>query len=169
MARRTLTRRERLLVIAAAAIFFSMIFLPAGRVLSRKYRETHSELAAAVQRLDEARELRQAILEQRKGRDLIAERVSAGKGDFDLYSYAGDVLGELGLKEVARFKILVAPARLNLISIELDGIGLEDLVKLMHSLQHSDHLVALELLNKIEVAKDNKGLNCAITLSSPRA
>jgi hypothetical protein len=169
MVRRAFTRRERLLITLATVILFSIVILPAGRVLARKYRETHSELDAAVHRLSEARDLRRAILEQRKGSELIAQRVSAGSGDFDLYNFASSVIDQLGLKEAAQFRSLVAPARLNLISIELEGIGLDDLVRLMHALQHGDHLVALELLYNLEAAKDNKGLNCSITLSSPRA
>ena len=168
MARRSFTRRERLLVIAAAIIFFSMIFLPAGRILSREYRQTHAELGAAVHRLSEARDLRREILEQRKGAELIAQRMSSGTGDFDLYNFTGSVLDKLGLKEAARFKSVLGPQRVYLVSIELEGIGLEDLVKLMHALQHSDHLVALELINNIEATRDKKGLNCSITISSPK-
>ena len=162
MARRALTKQERNLVAAAVVIFFSTIFLPAGRILAREYRATQTDLAAAEQGLQQARKLREAILEQRKGAELIAERVRAGSGDFLLFNFARTVLDQRGLTERARLQERVAPAKLSLVTIELNGISLEELIGLMSVLQDGKHLVSMELLTSIEAAKDKKGLNCSI-------
>ena len=169
MARRILTGRERFLVGAGTAVFFLMILWPSGRYLSRSYRATHEELVAAAERYHQARDLRRTVLEQRRGSELIEKRVSAGGKQFDLYNFTGTTLDRLGLKETARFKSVLSPGRVNIVSVELQGVGLNDLVDLMHALQHGENLVALELLNNIEVNRDKKGLNCSITLSSPKA
>jgi len=169
MARRALTRRERNLVAAAAMIFFSMIFLPAGRILAREYRVTQEQLAAAKDGLRQARALREAVLEQRKGAELIAERVREGSGDFLLFNYARSVIDQHRLTERAKIDQRVSLPKLNVVAIELKGISLEELIGLMSALQDGKHLVSLETLNSLEAARDRKGLDCSLSLVSPRA
>ena len=149
-------------------VFFSMIILPVGSILAREYRETQAALAEAEAGIHHARTVRKAVLEQRKGAELIAERVRAGSGNFVLFNYARTVLDQRGLTERARLQERVAPAKLSLITIDLTGISLEELIGLMSALQDGKHLVATELLSSLEAAKDKKGLNCSISLVAPR-
>jgi len=169
MAKRVLTRRERVLISAAATVFFAMIVLPLGSILSRKYRETQTALATAEQGLKDVRVTRRAVLEHRRGAELIAERVRAGSGDFVLFNFARSVVDQRGLTDRARLQERVAPAKLSLITVELNGISLEELIGLMSALQDGKHLIAMELLSTLEASRDKKGLNCSISLVAPRA
>jgi hypothetical protein len=168
MAKRILTSRERTLVAAAAIIFIGMVVLPLGGILAREYRATQTELSAAASRLDDARELRRVVLEQREGRKLIAKRVGAGGAGFSLYDFARSAVEKQGLKERARLEQPLASPGLDTVKIALDGVSLEELVGLMFTLQHGQPLITVDRLDYLRAANDNKGLDCVLTVQSPR-
>lgn len=168
MAKRVLTNREKVLVIAASVIFIGMIVLPLGSILAREYRTTQQALADASSRLEQARDLRRIVLEQREGRKLIAERVGASGAGFNLYDYTRTAVEAQGLKERARLEQPLANPGLDTVKIALDGISLEELIGLMYTLQHGKALVTVDRLDYLRAAANAKGLDCALTVQSPR-
>jgi hypothetical protein len=168
MARRTLTKRERTLVAAAIAVFFGIIILPVGSILAREYRATQVALADAEDGLKHARELRALILEQRKGADLIAQRVREGSGDFNLFNFARTIVDQQNLTDRAKLQQRIGPEKLNLIAIDLTGVSLKELIALMSALQDGKHLISVELISSIEASRDKKGLNCSLSLVAPQ-
>jgi len=168
MAKRELTNREKLLIIGAAVIFIGMVVLPLGSILAREYRVTQRELANAATRLDQARDLRRVVLEQREGRKLIAKRVGAAGAGFSLFDYARTSIDKQGLTERARLETPLANPGLDTVKIALDGVSLEELIGLMYTLQHGDALVTVDRLDYLRAAANAKGLDCALTVQSPR-
>lgn len=168
MAKRVLTGREKLLVAGAAVVFIGMIILPLGNFLAREYRRTQTELAAASARLEQARDLRRVVLEQREGRRLIAQRVGAAGAGFSLYDYARTAVEAQGLKERARLETPLASPGLDTVKIALDGVSLEELIGLMYTLQHGQALVTVDRLDYLRAAASAKGLDCALTIQAPR-
>lgn len=168
MAARVLTNREKLMIAAAAVVFIGMIVLPLGSILAREYRATQTALSEATTRLHQARDLRRVVLEQREGRKLIAKRVGAAGAGFSLYDYARSAIETQGLTERARLETPLASPGLDTVKIALSGVSLEELIGLMYTLQHSKALVTVDRLDYLRAAANAKGLDCALTVQSPR-
>jgi hypothetical protein len=168
VADRALSTRERLLILGAIVIFLSIIAVPLSQALAREYRRSGDEVTQAERRLRDAIELRRAIEQERMAQRLIAQRVGAG-GRFSLYDFAQSELTRAGLGEQMRLeKRGAASQSMEIISVTLNGVGLNEIIEFLHSAYSASRPVAVQQLEYLRPARDAKGLDCSMTLVSPR-
>lgn len=168
MAARIMTGRERVLILVAAAIFFSILILPFARGLARDYRANRTELTSARGRLSDAAELRRIIEEERAAQKLIAERMGAG-ARFSLYDFTQSALTQSGLGGRMRLeKRGAASQQLEVVNVAINNVSLDELINFLHEMYGAGRPVALHQLDFIRPARDNKGIDCSMTLMSPR-
>lgn len=168
MASRALSARERMLILAGIAVFFSVVTVPFARGLARDYRENRQALHEATARLRDVGQLRQILEEERAAREQIVERM--GRGDrFSLYDYAQTELTRAGLGDRMRLeKRGAANQYVEVVSISLSGVGLKELTDFLHRTYSAGRPIALQQLDFLRPARDGKGLDCSMTLMSPR-
>lgn len=168
MAQRTLTLRERALILGAAIVFVSIIVVPIARGFARDYREVKMELRNAGTRLEQARSLREAVLAERAAQRIIAQRVSAQGRQFNLYDYTNATLTRLDLRDRMRLEKRLGTERIDSVDVTLTNVSLKEFVDFLHALNESGQLVALRSLSYLRPAQGNKGLDCSMTLTAPR-
>jgi type II secretory pathway component PulM len=168
VAQRELSTRERILVIGAVVVFLSIVTVPFARALASDYRQGRAELEEARARLRDASQLHHAIEAERAAKKLIAERIGAG-GKFSLYDFTQSTLTRAGMGERMRLeKRGAASQSLEVVSVSLNGVGLNQLIEFLHATYSADRPVAVQQLDFLRPARDGKGLDCSMTLMSPR-
>lgn len=168
MPKRTLTLRERALILGAAIIFVSLIVVPIARAFARNYDQTKADVHAAALRLRDARELRETILEQREAQRIIAERVGRQGERFNLYDYTNSTLARVGLRDRMQLEKKVSSDRLDVVRVTLNNVSLQEFVDLLHTLGEGGHLVTVQNLTYLRPAPEDKGLECSMLLAAPR-
>jgi hypothetical protein len=160
--------RERAMILVAVAVFFSILTVPFARGLARDYRDSRANLAEARDRLRSAGQLRQVVVEEREARKLIAERIGADQR-FNLYEFVQSSLTGAGLADRMRLeKRGAASQSMEVVSVSISNVGLEELVAFLHSAYSASRPVAMQQLDYLRPSRDGKGLDCSLTLMSPR-
>lgn len=168
MARRELSLRERALILVALTVLLSIVAVPLARALSRNYNESRTELAQAQDRLQSATQLRQIVVEERAARELIAEKIGRDVR-FNLYEFVQSALTRAGMADRMRLeKRGAASQSMEVVSVSLNGVGLEELIDFLHGAYSGSRPVAMQQLDYLRPARDGKGLDCSLTLMSPR-
>lgn len=168
MATRTLSVRERLMVLAAIAVLLAIVTVPFARGLARDYRESRDALREATARLRDAGQLRQIIEDERTARELIAKRMGRDER-FSLYDYTQSALTRAGFGDRMRLEKRGAASQyMEVVNISLSNVGLKELTDFLHSIYSAGRPVAMQQLDFLRPARDGKGLDCSMTLMSPR-
>ena len=168
MAARTLNLRERVLILIALAVFLSILTIPFARSMARDYRDSRDELAQAQERVRNAAQLRQIVVEERAARELIAQRIGRDV-QFNLYEFVQSALSRAGLGDRMRLeKRGAASQSMEVVSVSLGGVGLEELTEFLHEVYSASRPVAMQQLDYLRPSRDGKGLDCSLTLMSPR-
>lgn len=171
MARRKLQRRERIGIAMAVAVVAFAGVVPLVRNASEKHARAAAQVEQARQRLEQVRSLRAGVEGERARHRLIEERIVRRPPQFDLYSFTDTCLRDLNLKSRAKLSSKGGPygaKNQDEIEMTLEGISREELVTLLHRIYASDNLIALQRLNHLRNARDGKGLECQMTLISPK-
>lgn len=170
MALKTLATRERILI-AIAILIFAAILLPTLNRFANDYRNAKRQAHDSVLQLEEIRFMRELILEDRRGQEILRAKIAQRKPNFDLYSHINKTVREIGIQQLVTLKSGGSMAGVSIDAVDLDlrGVNMKQLIDLMHSLYESDNLITLKSLGSLRPAPGNKGLNCTMTLISPRA
>ena len=75
MARRTLVKRERIMIVGAVALFGLIFIVSGGRDFARDYERTQGQVNDATKRLNQIRQMRAIVLTERSDRRIIMDRV----------------------------------------------------------------------------------------------
>ena len=173
MAKRTLEKRERILLVAAASVALLIVILLFVRPFARDYARTQQQVEDAIGRLESARMMRELVLEERSAQRIITDRVESRAANFDLYTFANNKLKKLRLPTDAsslqsrgsRF----AGGALDVVQINLTNINMKQLVDFLYDIHSSGNLIALQRLGYLRPTRDGKGLECEMVLMAPKA
>ena len=139
-----------------------------SRRLARDYRESPTELMQATRRLHDAAQLRQLIEENRAARELIAQRMGRDER-FSLYDFTQSALTRAGMGDRMRLEKRGAASQyLEVVSVSLNGIGMKELTDFLHAMYGAGRPVAMQQLDFMRPARDGQGVDCSMTLMSPR-
>lgn len=172
MAKRKLQSRERFLIIGALAIAALILAVPRGQALARDYEQARLQAREASHRLQEMRELRALILEDRSNQRIIMDRVEARIPNFDLYSYTNASLAKYHIHDIARLQSQAsrfAGGPLDSVQLNLTGVSMKQLIDFLHEIHSSGNLIAMQRLGYLRPSRDNKGLDCEIVFMAPKA
>ncbi len=172
MPKRTLVKRERIMIVGAFAVLASIILLPFGQGFARDYERTQRQAEDAVDRLIQIRQMRELVLTERSDRRIIMDRVEARDPSFDLYSFTNASLMQLSMHDNARLQSQdsrFAGAALDVVQLNLANVNMQQIIDLLHKLHSSGNLIAMQRLGHLQPMRDGKGLECEIVLMAPKA
>ena len=172
MPRRTLAKRERIVLVGAVTLLGLILLLPPGREFARDYERTRSQADDATNRLNEIRRMRKLVLSERSARRIIMDRVEARDPNFDLYSFTNASLIQLSMNDRARLQSQgsrFAGGALDVVQLNLSNVSMEQIIDLLYKLHSSGNLIAMQRLGHLRPMNDGKGLECEIVLMAPKA
>jgi len=167
----TLRKRERVILVVGTALVVVMLAYGGLRGPWKRYRQSGEDLKSARSRLEQARDMRDAVLEARQSHEVIVERLQR-RGNFDLWTFLNDSLRRTGLVDRAALNNqpgLVRSASLSALKLTLEGVSLEELVKLLYTVYASDNLVVVYSLDNLHPTDEGEGLECTLVFVSPKA
>lgn len=172
MARPTLAKRERIMIVGAVALFGLIFIVFGGREFASDYERTQHQVVEAMNRLDQIRQMRTLILTERSDRRIIMDRVEARDPNFDLYSFTNASLIQLSMDDRARLQSQgsrFAGGALDVVQLNLSNVSMEQIIDLLYKLHSSGNLIAMQRLGHLRPMNDGKGLECEIVLMAPKA
>lgn len=172
MARPTLAKRERIMIVGAVALFGLIFIVSGGREFASDYERTQHQVVEAMNRLDQIRQMRTLILTERSDRRIIMDRVEARDPNFDLYSFTNASLIQLSMNDRARLQSQgsrFAGGALDVVQLNLSNVSMEQIIDLLYKLHSSGNLIAMQRLGHLRPMNDGKGLECEIVLMAPKA
>ncbi len=171
MARRTLVKRERIMIVCAFAVFALILLLFFVQGFKGDYERTRTQAEDAVDRLIQIRQMRELVLGERSDRRIIMDRVEARDPNFDLYSFTNAALMQLSMHGNARLQseVRFAGSALDGVRLNLTNVKMKQIIDLLHKLYSSGNLIALQRLGHLRPMRDGKGLECEIVLMAPKA
>ena len=172
MARRTLAKRERIMIVGAIALFGLIFLASGGREFARDYERIQGQVNDATNRINEIRRMRILVLTERSDRRIIMDRVEARDPNFDLYSFTNASLIQLSMDERARLQSQgsrFSGGDLDVVQLNLRNVGMQQIIDLLHKLHSSGNLIAMQRLGHLRPMNDGKGLECEIVLMAPKA
>ncbi len=172
MPKRTLVKRERIMVVCAFVVLALILLVFFGQGFARDYEETQRQAEDAADRLIRIREMRELVLTERSDRDIIMDRVEARDPSFDLYSFTNASLMQLDMHGNARLQSQdrrFAGSALDVVQLNLTNVKMKQVIDLLHKLHSSGNLIAMQRLGHLKPMRDGKGLECEIVLMAPKA
>lgn len=173
MAKRAISKRERIIIVIAIATCLGLFFfIPMGKRFAREYKTTLRQASGAVDTLNEIRQMRQMIVDERSGRRIIMDRVQAREPSFDLYSFVSTTLRELSMHNNARIQSQgnrFSGGDLDLVQLNLTNVSMRKIIDLLHKFDSSGNLIVLQRLGHLHPMRDGKGLECEVVFMSPKA
>ncbi len=172
MARRRLAKRERIMIVGAFALLGLILLVPPGQEFVRDYERTRSQADEAVDRLNDIRQMRKLVLNERSDRRIIMDRVEARDPNFDLYSFTNASLIKLSMHDGARLQSQgsrFSGGALDVVQLNLSNVSMQQIITLLHRLHSSGNLIAMQRLGHLRPMNDGKGLECEIVLMAPKA
>ena len=172
MARPTLAKRERIMIVGAVALLGLIFIVFGGREFASDYERTQHQVVEAMNRLDQIRQMRTLILTERSDRRIIMDRVEARDPNFDLYSFTNASLVQLSMDDRARLQSQgsrFAGGALDVVQLNLSNVSMEQIIDLLYKLHSSGNLIAMQRLGHLRPMNDGKGLECEIVLMAPKA
>ena len=172
MARPTLAKRERIMIVGAVALLGLIFIVFGGREFARDYEQTQHQVVEAMNRLNQIRQMRTIILTERSDRRIIMDRVEARDPNFDLYSFTNASLIQLSMDDRARLQSKgsrFAGGALDVVQLNLSNVSMEQIIDLLYKLHSSGNLIAMQRLGHLRPMNDGKGLECEIVLMAPKA
>ena len=148
MPKRTLVKRERIMIVGAFALLGLILFVPRGQEFARDYERTRSQVDDAIDRLNEIRRMRKLVLTERGDRRIIMDRVEARDPNFDLYSFTNASLIQLSMHDRARLQSQgsrFSGGALDVVQLNLSNVNMQQIIDLLHKLHSSGNLIAMLL------------------------
>ena len=171
MARVTLRRREKGFI----ALFVILTVAGVGstflRGVFKTFADSRERAAEAGERLEQARDLQSAVLDQRSGQTAITDYIRKRPPRFNLYDFMNAKVRETKLDDRTNIeeKKLGPTTPLDRVQITLSGVSMQEIVDFLHSVDMGNNLIVLQQLTYLREARDGKGLDCAATFISPKA
>jgi len=170
MPKLNLQKRERLMVaVGVVAVIAILLYLFVPSYLE-KYDQARARLETARQNLTEAKDMRNQVLALRSGEQAVREMAARRASSFDLMAVISTKLRQTDLIERAEMQSgrgLIPGA--TSVTVNLNGVTLEELVDLLYLIYSSDSLVVLYNMRTLRPAQDGLGLDCTVTFVSPVA
>ncbi len=151
--------------------------LIAGYQLSRgpmqAYRDTIGEVREAEERLAQTRLWHSAMLNAQETEARLEEIMAQRGPDYrSLQAYVEQTLrahGMVGRAELqTRPNVVPDSDEIEAIALGLRGVSMQELVNFLHDLHANNPLLALDSLDYLRPARDDRGLDLSMVLLSPR-
>lgn len=160
-------------IIAIVLVLFMLFLIPTGPM--KKYKDSQRELASLREELDIVRQMKEAELARLQSQDQVMELLKTRSPNFDLWSFMNTVLTATDLKERANlenYRPRVARGEesedVTMVRLRLDGVTLDELIDMLHAVYSSDNLVVVHKVDYVRPASNDKGIECSLTLLSPK-
>jgi hypothetical protein len=161
-------------IVAACLVVFMILFIVTGPL--KKHRQSEEELTELQDRQTLLLDEKESQLARLQSQEQLMARLREREPNFDLWSFMNTKLTETNLRDRANLEESRPRAGgkettddVSAIRLKLSNITLKDLVDLLHRIYAANDLAVMYRLDKLHVASDGKGLECDITLLTPKA
>lgn len=171
MPKLNLQKRERIMLLAGTVAVVLMLAYGGARGPWQRYQKSVADLKAAAGRFQDAQSTRDAVVEARRSHEMVIERVQQ-RGNFDLWTFLNEALRKTSLVDRADMQSrrgVTSTETISAVQLTLQGVSLEELVKLLHVVYAGNNLVVVHSLDHLRPGPDNKGLECRLVFVSPEA
>lgn len=154
-------------VVALFLVIFLLLYIPIGP--GAKYEASSERLADLQLELQDARLTKMEAEEELDSQTRLIALMETRPPNFSLYAYVENVLDEMSLRDAGRaslenYRSSQASPKQPMVQMSLEGISLEELVELLHTLYSSQNLVAVYEVGELSPAPNGRGLNCNLIL-----
>ncbi len=166
-----LSNRRRALMIAGLAVVLYAIVLTVWNPFMEKHRRARMQAKQAELRLVQVLDLRDRIVEDRAARESLEKIVRARGRDFDLYTYVNERVKKQRAQKNVKLtsKGTTSSGRaMQAVSVEFKDVPIKVLLDVVHNFYYGRNLVVLDRLHHLRPARSGQGIDCEITLVSPR-
>lgn len=161
-------RRKTLLFSALGVIVLALVW-PLWNSFNADYKRAQMQAKQAEMRLEQSLSLRESVLADRAARHSLERLVQARGANFDLYSFVNERLRKHNAQGNAKLTSKGAGGRsLQAVSLEFQGAHIRTVLQVLHSIYSGRNLVVLDRLHHMRPARSGFGIDCEITLVSPR-
>jgi hypothetical protein len=171
MAKSSLAPREKKLIGFMFTVMLCMTLIPIYKNVSTRHAQSENQLAQAIQRLDDTRIWRSAIVSDREGQKIIQAQLSARGGSFDLYGATSKWISDTKLDGRANLQSKGLTSRegaIEGIQITLAHVNMNEILDLLHKMYNSKNMITMQKMPYLRPSRDGKGLECAIVMIAPK-
>ena len=154
-------------------MIFFVFLMPTGPL--KKFRNTRNDLDDARKQFSLVKNAKDTEETRLRSQDEVMALLKERKPNFDLWSFMNTVLTETKLKERANLENFKPQSKkgtaiedISMVQLKLSAVTLTEIVDLLHKIYDSKNLVVLYRLEYLRPSADNKGLECNVTLLSPK-
>lgn len=169
-----LDRTEQIGVVLCSVAVMALIFLGmyVYSVPRKAYVKSRADLVEAanqvstLQALKASEELR--VEHQQKLMDVLKARPAG----FSLFAFVDKTIADLNLREFAtatnvlRGREAKGDTKLDTASLSLKGVGLKEIVDVLHALYASNNLIVVQRMERLQPSANGTGLDCELVLAT---
>ena len=162
-------REQRVIIIGVACLVLIAAF-QLGRAPWRAYQASFQELAATESRLNETRLWFQFVSGAQAEQGALVELINEREGYTSLQAYIDSALRRHDLVRRSSYESRPMPGNpaMEAVSVSLRGVSMEELLDFLHGLYDGNSLLVLETLTRLGPSSNDQGLDCDMTVLSPR-
>lgn len=170
-----LSRNEQIGIVLAAVAVMAVIFLGLYTFAGprRAYAKSQADVVGLVDQLSSFRSLKQQEEQRLARQETLMKVLAARPAGFNLFSFVDETIGKLEMRGFAN--TTNAPRgrdakadKLDLVQLELRGVGLKQILDVLHALYASNNLIAVQRMDRLAPSKTNEGqgLDCTLILAT---
>ena len=170
-----LNRNEQIGVVLSAVAVIAVIFMGMYTFSGprRAYLKSQTELSGLVDQLASFRSLKLSEEQRLARQDTLMQVLASRPAGFNLFSFVDDTIGSLNMRAFAnttnapRGRGDAKTDKLALVQLELNGVGLKQILDVLHTLYESNNLIAVQRMDRLAPSKSaGNGLDCTLILAT---
>lgn len=170
-----LNRSEQIGVVLSAVAVMATIFMGMYTFAGprRAYTKSQAEVTGLVDQLNSFRSLKQQEEQRLARQETLMKVLAARPAGFNLFSFVDETIGKLELRGFAnttnapRGRGDAKVDKLALVQLELKGVGLKQILDVLHALYASNNLIAVQRMDRLAPSQSTgNGLDCTFILAT---
>lgn len=156
--------------IAVIALIFLGLYVYSGP--RRQYQRARTELSGVVDQLGTMKALKASEEDRLEHQKKLMDLLKARPADFSLFAFTDKVIADLGLRthatasNVMRGRGEAKDASLETTSLSLKGVGLKQILDVLHTLYASNNLIVVQRMDRLAPSQGGQGLDCELVLAT---
>lgn len=167
MAKPNLQKREWVAILIGVVVLTAIGVTPLIQKAAKAYDRSSRQVVQARARLDEVRQLRVAIEDERSGQRQIEERLAARAPGFNLWNFTNQCLRKTEIETMANVVRKRISGKIDGVQMTLKGVRMSELIDLLHLVYDSNNLIVVQKLDHLRPSRSGTGLDCQITFMTP--
>jgi hypothetical protein len=173
MNRLQLDRGEQIGVVLCSVAVIALIFLGmyvfAGP--RKEYMKSRADLLAAVDNLGAMQNTKQSVEDDARRMSTLLDALKKREAGFSLFGFVDKTIGDLDMRAFANTTNALRgrdskDSKLDMVQLSLRGVGLKQIVDVLHALYSSHNLIVVQRLDRLSPSQSGNGLDCELVLAT---